>query len=348
MLQSINIKNFRCFGDLSIDHLDRVNLVAGKNNTGKTALLEAIYLLLAPNMPEWPTPVNILRGFENLPHSVDLETKWGWLFLNRETRRDVELAAIDNDFGTRTLRVHAEWHPQTTVEFGKPERSGETGPSLVTLTFQGSSGETFKMSASSNGFTRGDARLTAVPIGVVLGSRQRSPEQDSTEFSELFAAGRQSEIVSVLQILEPRLQNLVVLFLGGVPLIYGDIGIGQLVPLAQMGESMNRIMSIVLQMARSSSGVLLIDEIEHGLHHSVLFPVWQAIAEAALRLNVQVFATTHSWECIRAAHEALVEWAGTSYGLRVLRLDRDGGEIRAVVYDEETLTTSVEMNLEVR
>ena len=94
------------------------------------------------------------------------------------------------------------------------------------------------MSASSSGFSRGDAQLKPVPLGVVLGSRQRSPEQDSTEFSELIAAGRQSEVIGVLKILEPRLRNLVVLFLSGVPLIYADIGIGPLVPLAQMGENM--------------------------------------------------------------------------------------------------------------
>ena len=63
-------------------------------------------------------------------------------------------------------------------------------------------------------------------------------------------------------------------------------------------------------------------------------------------MNVQVFATTHSWECIKAAHEAFSETE--PYDLRLHRLERINGEIKAVTYDKKTLDTSVEMNLEVR
>ena len=91
---------------------------------------------------------------------------------------------------------------------------------------------------------------------------------------------------------------------------------------------------------------MLVDEIESGLHHSVLTKVWRAIGEAARRSDTQIFATTHSWECIRAAHEAFLE-SGT-YDFRLHRLDRVNDNIKAVTYNEKTLDTSVEMNLEVR
>ena len=136
MLQSIRMKNFRCFGDLTIDHLDSVNLIAGKNNTGKTALLEAMYLLLSPDMPELPTPVNILRGFESLPTTVDLETRWGWLFFNKETKNAVELSAVDDVGGARSIRISAEWHAQTSVEFGKPGHPPRTVQHCCCWTFK--------------------------------------------------------------------------------------------------------------------------------------------------------------------------------------------------------------------
>ena len=63
-------------------------------------------------------------------------------------------------------------------------------------------------------------------------------------------------------------------------------------------------------------------------------------------MNVQVFATTHSWECIKSAHEAFLD--SKQYDLRLHRIDRIGQDITAVTYDQKTLDTSVEMSLEVR
>jgi predicted ATP-dependent endonuclease of OLD family len=74
--------------------------------------------------------------------------------------------------------------------------------------------------------------------------------------------------------------------------------------------------------------------------------VWQAIAQAARAADVQVFATTHSYECIQAAHHAFVEQP--PYDLRLFRLDRRGSEVVVATYNETTLETSVDMSLEVR
>ena len=118
------------------------------------------------------------------------------------------------------------------------------------------------------------------------------------------------------------------------------------IPLALVGEGLTRVLLLSLAIARASPGIALIDEIENGLHYSVLVDVWRAIAEAARRLDVQVFATTHSWECIRTAHEAFSQ--DGPYDLRLHRLDRIDGNVQAVTYDQETLGTSVEMAMEVR
>jgi hypothetical protein len=51
MLRDLTIKNYRCFKDFSIDDLARVNLIVGKNNSGKTSFLEAVYLLVNQGNP---------------------------------------------------------------------------------------------------------------------------------------------------------------------------------------------------------------------------------------------------------------------------------------------------------
>jgi len=113
-----------------------------------------------------------------------------------------------------------------------------------------------------------------------------------------------------------------------------------------MGEGLVRLLSIILAIAQAQGGTILIDEIENGLHYSVMTDVWKAIADAARRADAQIFATTHSQECIRAAHRAFD--SSETYDFRYHRLELVKDEIQAVTYDRETLATSDEMDLEMR
>jgi AAA15 family ATPase/GTPase len=142
------------------------------------------------------------------------------------------------------------------------------------------------------------------------------------------------------------LQRLCIESLGGKEVIQGNIGLGHPVPMSFMGEGIRRVLSIVLAIGTSSGGNVLVDEVENGLHYSVLTRVWQAIGHAARQANVQVFATTHSYECIVAAHEAFT--ANGPYDLRLFRLDRIGEEIKVAAYDQDVLGYATEMNHEVR
>jgi ABC-type multidrug transport system ATPase subunit len=92
---------------------------------------------------------------------------------------------------------------------------------------------------------------------------------------------------------------------GGLPMINGDIGIGRLIPLPLLGEGTVRLLEILLAISTTRDGVVLIDEIENGLHYSVLKKVWKAIAQYARKSNSQIVTTTHSWESIEAAREKM-------------------------------------------
>jgi ABC-type glutathione transport system ATPase component len=174
-----------------------------------------------------------------------------------------------------------------------------------------------------------------------------TPEQDVKYFGELEAAKRQAEILPALQILEPRLRKLSLVPLAGESVLHGDIdGLPRLVPVPFMGEGMRRVLSIVLAIANAPGGVVLVDEIENGLHYSVQVDVWKAIARAARDADVQMFATTHSWECIEAAHHPFKE-AGP-YEFRYYRLDRRGTEITVKSLDERMLDAVEKSDLEVR
>jgi hypothetical protein len=364
MLQTFQVKNFRCFRDFTLGPLDRVNLIAGRNNTGKTALLEALFLFSSPNNPLLPLQLNSLRGVPQV--EAEAAEMGGWLFFGKNIDETIELIGETVDGGRGTLKIRLEQRTQGTtpappVATGAPIASGMASPAPsfligtnlprdLVLEYEDSTGQRglSRRSAPSpfGGALLSIAPLTGIAMTLFLHTHARSPQEDAARFSKLEETGREEEATRHVRILEPRLKRLAVLISAGVPMIHGDLGLGRMVPIPHMGEGVVRLLSLLLAISSAAGGMVLLDEIENGLHHSVLRRVWQAIGAAARDANVQVFATTHSYECIQAAHQAFRE--GDTYDLRLFRLDRVDDEIRVAVYNRDTLDTSIDMSLEVR
>ena len=89
----------------------------------------------------------------------------------------------------------------------------------------------------------------------------------------------------------------------------------------------------------------MVDEIENGIHHSVMEKVWKAVGAFARSYDVQLFATTHSYECIGAAYRAFE--SDEEDDLRLYRIQHSRDKYRAVKYDKERLKTVLEFGMEV-
>ena len=115
-----------------------------------------------------------------------------------------------------------------------------------------------------------------------------------------------------------------------------------------MGEGVNRFANFAIAMIAEKPKYLLIDEVENGIHYSVQTKVWEAISRMARELDIQVFATTHSYEMIEAAHEAFKD--EDPYEFRFHRLNRrsDNGEIEAVTYNKSGIEAFIRSHYEVR
>lgn len=357
MFTSFVIKNFRGFSSLTFSPLERVNLITGVNNVGKTALLEALFLHVGANNPELSLRVSAIRGIERFP--IQAEGLWGWLFFDKHVTQAIELISVDhNDLKrTLTIRLTEPETPQVIAPVNGGTATRQASGSLTTasaldelsLEYIDSSGKRSQVRASIT--PEGDLKaqrtqMAPIPPGVYLSTRARLPREDAERFSNLERTGRHENILPTLRLLEPRLKRLAVLVTGGAPMVHGDIGIGELIPLPLMGEGTVRLFSLLLAIANAPGGIVLVDEIENGLHHSVMTGVFAALAQAARELDVQVFATTHSWECVRAAHQAFSE--SNTYDFRLHRLERVQDGIRDVAYDQKMLGMAIEHGLEVR
>jgi hypothetical protein len=384
MYRSFEVNGFRCFDHLKIDNLERVNLIAGMNNAGKTSLLEALFLHCGAYNPALTFSINAFRGIETTKVEFGLwaETPWDSFFHQFDASRSAELAGETDVTGHRSMRLsvlrtesdfaEAQQSTRRAVEqvagvAPSPEvsRAASTTTAAAPAPSRGflASSEVAKVlmleyeegGRTSKYFTtvdRNGLRTHPIPPAPPFQSffnpaRVRTPPgEEAGRFGKLEVQGKQDVVLRVLKVLEPRLNRLAMVVVADQPVLHGDIGIGRLVALPLMGEGMVRLASLVLSIGNAPDGVVLVDEIENGLHWSILTKVWAAIAEAARQFNTQVFATTHSHECIVAAHTAFTE--NGTYDFRLHRIDRRNGGTRVVTYDRETLTAAIETNLEVR
>ena len=351
MLKSVRVRNFRVFGELSIESLSRVNLIAGRNNAGKTSLLEALFMLSGGGNPQMALNSNVIRGpdFRALgPHQLQ-ETYWKPMFTALDTGRMIEIAVVHAARGPLTLRVSLE--RPTVIELpledaGEISTAHLPGEAALLLSFKvGSLPEvesTVRVAGQSIQVNQPDA---PVPIdATILSTRTVNHQEDAERLGRLRKQKQGVQVLDALRIIEPKLQSIEENSASGFPMIWGDIGLPELVPLAVMGEGITRLARLVLAIATVPGGLVLVDEIETGLHHTVLADVWRAVDEAATQFGTQIVATTHSYECIRAAHETL----GSGDGFLLHRLEVSDSGNRCVTYRPEAIESAMCHDLEVR
>jgi hypothetical protein len=360
MYKRFEVKNFRCFPELSAGNLERFNLIAGVNNVGKTSLLEAIFVHCGAGNPELTLRLDAFRGIEEIRvHFVAWkETVWDSLFNEFDTGKIIELDGKDGEGLRRITRLRVLREPEDLPPSGELSQPNVDKPEAVALSSEAA--QVLELEYEENGrkrkhhmiLDRKGIRVAPIVPGppfqtIFLPARVRiSTADDSERFGNLEKLGQQDAVVKALQVIEPRLERLAVVVDRRVPMIQGNIGLSRLVPLPVMGEGMARLTSLVLAIGNSPNGLVLLDEIENGLHHTVLAKVWKAIAEVARRFNTQIFATTHSLECIMAAYRSFSESDKDDF--RLHRLNRVNGTIKWLTYDAETLKAAIETGLEVR
>ena len=348
MFTRLQVRNFRALDDLTIDRLSRINLVTGRNNSGKTTLLEAVFLLSGAGNPQVALTASAVRGADLAAAPAVAETFWKPLFTALDMNRTVEVAGRHKTVGSLSLNISLE-------------RSG-----TVELPFEDPSGAPISEAAATKGllftFKNGSAphiqgRMRLTPGGIqiespdsqppflstLLSSRTGSLHDDAMRLGQLRTRKQGGLVVDALKTVEPRLKSIEDNTASGSPLIWGDIGLPELVPLPAMGEGMTRIARIILAISAAPNGVVLVDELENGLHHSVLGKVWQSIEAAARQFNAQVIASTHSFECVEAAYRSL-----DKRGFLVHRLEEVEGKISCVSYEPDEIEAAVSHSLEVR
>ncbi len=327
MLTSLGLKNFRGFALLDLPRLARINLIGGVNNAGKTAILEAIFLLIERDLQRINALPRIFRAASGINEILYF---WDWL-----------VSKGDQDSGT-TIFAQLEGIGPAMVEFTKSPLSPNSPLKMQFANFEGWKLRTHSSSAKSNPLWPRVAAFSTDPTVPI--------EDAQIYISAVKKSDNEERLEMLLDKIDPRLQRVRVYpdERTSKPMLHvGLKGGHQALPATQLGQGFNRLLRIYSSLLAEEATVFLIDEIEIGLHHSVLQTVWKGLAAVARQENVQVFATTHSREAILAAHRVFSD--EPEYDFAYHRLERDAkGEIRVVTYDQEALAGADEANFEIR
>jgi len=355
ILDSLEVKDYRCFEHLTIEKLGRVNLIVGKNNVGKTALLEALWIYANKgyqsasyfslfNRDEFPSQNQLLshRGMNQMPQESYRAIKN--LFFGRP---DLDSNSANAQFSVgkieNPIKLREPFGDNSTIEYEAMKNQVKV---IVTR--------------SNQSIPR--IHESVPQLGEVVGESVRNfnsyfirtsmlENQDLVEmWDEVEQKVLEDSVIDSLQIIDSNLLD--IRFSGYLNRTNNRVPVARLknvserVPLKSLGEGMSHLLAVALALVKCKDGMLLIDEIESGLHYSVLPDVWKLIFKTAKDLNVQVFATTHSKDCIEAFTQAAID-DKESDGV-LIRLERHAEKIVAKTISEERLAQAVDHDVEVR
>lgn len=353
MFTSVSIANYRGLKSLKLDPLGRINLIAGANNSGKTSLLEAVFLLAHGGNAGPAINSHVVRGGIGGGVSPDANARalWNPLFADLDVSREIEISGQHSSYGALILKIEHRYSKTVqTALANRDSRRGMAGtPELrFSLTRRLRKRRPLPRVHSQIHFGANgpEVKTSGDPIVVpcaILSSCADQQEEDAKRLGALRVRKQADVVVDALRVIEPRLRAIDVIPGPGGHTLWGDVGLSEQLPLATLGDGLNRLARLVLAMGQARHFVVLVDEIENGYHHSVLERVWEVVFATAERFDTQVIATTHSYESIKAAHRA-----SDGLDFRLHRLESDDDGIRCVSYDPESLDGAFGHHLEVR
>jgi AAA15 family ATPase/GTPase len=359
MINSLHVQNFRCFQNLELEGLGAVNIVVGKNGAGKTALLESI--CLPGCSPDMPFRFRQIRGVALrpvMPQRSAYENLWKDLFFRFSQNVLIQISLKGTQENTRELQIY--YKPQTEqplfVGF-QPEKPQEPIKPLdtsiiVPIVFKTfAHGQTYEVPVKmdANGQlslvgTQPVAKTAYFPANFVA-----NPSEIAGMFSQLRVRKEDEKLSNVLKEIFPNITDLSAeqVFQGITEMYCSVPGMPEKVPLALVSNGINRILHILLFIAQVPNGVVLVDEIENGLHHSKLLQLWQAVLRLREEYNVQLFISTHCMECLDALKPLLTEENMDQF--RMIRLEElESGNHTARIFQGKDFRSALNTGVDPR
>ena len=354
MLTSIHIQGFKGFKDTLIAPLRKVNLILGGQNVGKTSLLEAVYLGASDirNCEQIPMLFRVSEGKDSQRYIQSVLWDGKWLIdLSDEKDKVIRTTNDEKSNNKNFFDLKTNIKP---INFFETEMEQETGTEKYIKRLIKGAG----IGLPSMMMEPAERKNLIAPVNAAkevlffnpLAVSVHLPNQLAVAkiFDKTIMARKKKILLDMLRRIEPRLEDMHSLSPDGEQRIYVELeGDGEALPLPQLGHGFSRLVYLYCSLLVTDAKLALIDEVENGIHYSSLPTLFQGIQDIAVNNNVQALMTTHSWDCIRAAYKTFAD-ADNLKDFQLIRLEREGNNVRAVVINDEMLDTVMEAGYEVR
>lgn len=351
MIDTLSVDNFKCFKKLRLSDLRRFNIIVGRNAGGKTALLEALFLLASAN----PQNVLTIRAFRGMGTEIQVgneragfEALWRDLFLGFDPTTTIEIVATGSEKNSRSLRVSYSDSENVTLPFGTHSTDTVVPTAAINFRWSRDDGEVLHIQSAltPQGLRVGPAAPPAFPA-IFLTPVCREPASDNAQrFSDLSKVGHQQPIVDALTHACPFITDLSVELHAGIAMVHATLrSLAEKVPVPLISDGVNKLLSILLAIQGLAHGIVLIDEMEHGLSFDIMTHVSGSMLKCAKDAQTQIFVTTHSMEYLKALCP-LVKSDPSEFCL--LRTTQDNGSCDIDQFDGAHFAAALEEGFEIR
>ncbi len=344
MFNKIEIERFRGIASASINGFRQINLFFGKNNCGKSSLLECLFLASGVSNPLLPIHVNLMRGY-NKTRLNDLKLD----FYNLDSTYPIHIR-LDND-ETRDLKINLFEQKRNNVSINADDANIlsnlEEGEYGLNFDFE-INGKPFESqlrfgSAKSTDATRNVSSKYTESLRCIYLSPKYDFSASIQGLKNILQNKDEHFIVEGLKIIEPRVKDFI--FTDKEMLV--DVGLSKRIPVNMMGDGARKIVSLLTAIYDCKDGALLVDEISNGFHHSVMCNLWKVLINASIRNNTQLFITTHDTDSIKGLRDAALDkYNDIVAAFKLLKTSDD--ELKSYHYSLESLDYSINQEIEVR
>ena len=310
-IKNIEIKNFKCFQDFKAEGFARVNLIGGKNNVGKTAFMEACYINTSAE-----TISNMLFSLSKIHQDRDRLN----IALNDEFNM-IDMLAKYNFFEILSINsISYNFHDNSinkSLSIQLNENS-ETIDFTTQISFNKNQNVIF---IDNFGFTNSELKEIYKPVQLL--DKDTALNEYIMNFDKTIT---QFKIISDIPYLKHN---------------------SEYYALSNFGDGIKQYISIIASLYASKDKYLFIDEIENGIHYTNLDKLWEIILTISKEQNVQVFATTHSKECIESYARVSKRLEETDITFISLYKNKENN-LKSITLDYQKIQDRIELGLDNR